>query len=209
MDNYDDVIKIAEGIEIENISGPKITFKTNDVARQLNESDQTIRNYCKEFAAEIGEIETTGGGHRIFSYENINMLREIIKMCKVDKMSYAQIHEELAQRNKKPVTINESEKYFSDTIKRLFQDLIEINESTKAANEGIGTIKEELINQTEIIKKQEDIIQNQTELINKMQETLIIQEQKLNEVINNQENIARDIAENKKGKKIFGLFSKK
>lgn len=209
MENYDDVIRISEEIEIENSTGPKITFKTNDVARQLNESDQTIRNYCKEFAAELGEIETTGGGHRIFSYENINMLREIIKMCKVDKMSFAQIHDELAIRSKKAVAINENEKYLGETIRRLFQDLVQIQDITKSTNEGIEIIQNDIKIQSDIIKKQEDIIYNQTELINKMHETLIRQDLKMNEVISNQEEIARDMAENKKGKKIFGLFTRK
>lgn len=209
MENFEDVIKISDGIEIENVSGTKPTFKTNEVARQLNESDQTIRNYCKEFATELGEIETTTGGHRIFSYENINMLREIIRMCKVDKMSYAQIHEELAARANKLVSVSESEKYFSDTIRKLFIDLVDIKEITSSTYEVVETIYQDLNNQAEVIKKQEGIIENQTNIINMMNETLSRQEKLITEVINNQEKMASDMIESKRGKKLFGIFLRK
>ncbi|MFL0195031.1 MerR family transcriptional regulator [Clostridium sp. WILCCON 0269] len=68
----------------------KDNYKTKDVAKMLNTSTQTIRNYCSTFK-NVLDTNHKNGQHRIFTMKDINKLKLIRYLLKEKQMTANQV----------------------------------------------------------------------------------------------------------------------
>lgn len=72
-----------------------VTVSTQYVARVLNVTEQTVRNYCRDFADYLN-IETTGAGRMRFTNDDIEHLRHIMRLKDENNFTMDQLKEYLA-----------------------------------------------------------------------------------------------------------------
>lgn len=89
------------------INGKPIYYKTNEVAQALGENDSTIRFWCQMFA-DFLPIETSGR-NRKFKDGDIEKLRFIQKLLRIDKLSIQQVKEYCSEPNIEKRLVKESD----------------------------------------------------------------------------------------------------
>lgn len=72
-----------------------VTVSTQHVARVLNVTEQTIRNYCRDFA-DFLNIETTGAGRMRFTNDDIEHIRYIMRLKDENNFTMEQLKEYLS-----------------------------------------------------------------------------------------------------------------
>lgn len=72
-----------------------VTVSTQHVARVLNVTEQTIRNYCRDFS-DFLNIETTGAGRMRFTNDDIEHIRYIMRLKDENNFTLEQLKEYLS-----------------------------------------------------------------------------------------------------------------
>lgn len=72
-----------------------VTVSTQHVARVLNVTEQTIRNYCRDFS-DFLNIETTGAGRMRFTNDDIEHIRYIMRLKDENNFTMEQLKEYLS-----------------------------------------------------------------------------------------------------------------
>jgi len=204
-------------------------YGTTAVGQMLGLSTQAIRNYC-DFFEDYLQIQRKEGGHRSFTYDDIERLRQLINIKDEKNFTFKQLKEYLegpenfnvipeAQRFE--TAIEKMEQVFEMSLKNAISYVVESNsklleqkdEETKKMVNGVAEqlkCQDAAISELlEIIKDRQSSTEDElNKTIEKLQDSLKERDKKITELVMMTEQQSARITEleTKKQKKFLGLF---
>lgn len=132
-----------------------VYFKTQDVGKMLDISDQTVREMAQKFSEFIEPLlEKTEGGHRRFSEQAVNVLAYIKHLNKNEGMTYDAILAYL--REKKP-----QETQLTPLELKSYEELRVVTEQNKVLLQGYIDLRHSMDLYQQVIEQQGMVIERQ------------------------------------------------
>ena len=231
--NIDDI----EGIPYSREGGRPIHHKENKeplygittVAKLLGLSTQAVRNYCDYFEDYL-QIQKKESGHRIFTYDDIERIRQLLKTKDEKNLTLEQLKEYLQgpeqfevvpESQRFETAIERMEQAFELSLKSAISYVIESNsklleQKDEETYKMLNGVSEQLKSQDAAINELIEIIKDKKETsdtilsktIEQLQNSLKDRDQRIEDLIkvSEQQNAKITEYETKKQKKFFGLF---
>lgn len=163
-----------------------ITVTTQYVAKALNVTEQTVRNYCKELSGYFN-IEITGSGRMRFTQKDIDDLRYVMKLKEMNNFTMEQLRQYLLEGSYASLPETKRLDAYAQNLEEKVLQLIadKLNTTTLLLQEQNDTRKEESENIQRILlafeqqsKDIEELKQNITEINEKSKQIDIVDTKK-------------------------------
>lgn len=178
-ENYSDEIINRAGSPFD------VKYKSGDVAKMCNQSEQMIRNYTKTFA-EFLNVEVKNS-HRFYSYEDVKTLKLIFNLREKRKFTIQQTLDFMRGGASELASVSDNENAnaaialllnsiedkigsFADNLEKLIEK--KYNDNLLLLQDSLNLQNNSMVENEKIIAKNEEVIKENNELILKSSEII-------------------------------------